>query len=111
MEVAGKKVYYYETKNGTCPYVEWRNSLDIRTQSILAARISRLKFGNLGHVSALGDGVHELKIDFGPGYRIYFGNIHGELVIILTGGSKRHQNSDITAAKTYWKDWKVRVDS
>lgn len=103
-----KEVLYYEMEDGNCPYVEWRNGLDISTQAILAARISRLEAGNPGHVENLGYGVHELKIDFGPGYRIYFGNAHGRLVIVLAGGSKRHQSQDIAEAKAFWKNWKAR---
>ncbi len=106
-----REVRYFEAEDARCPYVEWRDELDVRTQAILAARISRLEAGNPGHVESLGDGLRELKIDVGPGYRIYFGNAHGQLVIVLAGGSKRHQSKDIAEAKVFWKDWKVRNES
>ncbi|MGK5089410.1 hypothetical protein WDW86_17810 [Bdellovibrionota bacterium FG-2] len=70
-----KEVRYYEAEDASCPYVEWRNELDVRTQAILAARISRLEAGNPGHVENLGDGLHELKIDVGPGYRTQTGGL------------------------------------
>ena len=106
--VEKKEVQYYKSKDDKCPYIEWRSTLDMKTQAILASRISRLELGNLGFVENLGEGVHELKIDFGPGLRIYFGNMHGSLVIILAGGPKGTQSEDIAAAKLYWKDWKAR---
>ena len=105
--VQKKEVRFYETREGRCPCIEWRNSLDTKIQAIVAARISRLEMGNVGCANRPGEGVHELKIDFGPGFRIYFGNTHGTLVIILMGGSKKHQKRDILQAKIYWSDWKI----
>ena len=106
--ISKKEIFYYETKEGKCPYIEWISQMDLKGQAILEARISRLENGNIGKVENLGDGVHELKIDFGPGIRIYFGNANDTLVIILVGGTKKCQNQDIKLAKFYWKDWKNR---
>ena len=105
-----KEVEFYKSQDGSCPYSNWRNEQDAKTRAILAARILRLEAGNVGYVENLGDGVHELKIDFGPGLRIYFGNVHGQLVIILAGGTKRTQSEDIAQAKAFWKEWKARPE-
>lgn len=105
-----KEIQYYKTQDGFCPYFEWRNTLDAQTRAIIAARILRLEGGNVGYVENLGNGVHELKIDFGSGLRIYFGNAHGRLVIILAGGTKRTQSKDIAQAKIFWKEWNARPE-
>jgi putative addiction module killer protein len=65
-----------------------------------------LERGNPGKVAPVGEGVSELKIDFGPGYRVYFGQQGEELVIILAGGDKASQDRDIKAAKKMWGEWK-----
>lgn len=69
-------------------------------------RLTRLERGNPGNVAPVGEGVSELKIDFGPGYRVYFGQHGEELVIILGGGDKSTQDRDIKAAKKLWREWK-----
>ncbi len=106
--VERKDVRYYESADGFCPYAVWRSQLDVQTQAVMAARISRLETGNPGQVETVGAGVHELKIDFGPGFRIYFGNADGRLIIILAGGTKRRQSRDVAEARANWKDWKAK---
>lgn len=64
--------------------------------------------GNFSNVRGVGAGVHEYRIDFGPGYRIYFGKDGDLLVILLAGGTKKRQDADITAAKEHWQDYKRR---
>ena len=66
----------------------------------------RIRLGNFGYTRSVGQGVHELKIDYGPGYRVYFGQDGTKLVILLCGGDKRTQNADIKAAKAYWAAYK-----
>jgi len=65
-----------------------------------------MRLGNAGDSKSLGDGVHEIRIDYGPGYRVYYGNDGKSLIILLCGGDKRKQNVDIKTAKKYWLDYK-----
>jgi len=94
----------YQTATGTLPFLEWWQSLrDGRTKAIILARLARVRVGNMGNTRSVGEGVHELKIDYGPGYRVYFGHEGPQLVILLYGGDKRTQDDDITTAKAYWQ--------
>ena len=68
--------------------------------------IARLELGNVSNVKSVGEGVLEFRIDFGPGYRVYFGRDGEALVILLTGGTKKRQQRDIDAARAYWQDYK-----
>jgi putative addiction module killer protein len=70
--------------------------------------ITRIELGNFSNGKGVGAGVFEYKIDFGPGYRIYFGKDGDKLVILIGGGSKKHQSQDIAAAKERWADYKKR---
>jgi len=74
----------------------------------VAVALARLEQGNLSNVKTVGEGVLEYRIDWGPGYRIYFGRDDLALVILLTGGSKKRQQKDIEAAKAGWMDYKRR---
>jgi putative addiction module killer protein len=88
------------------PFSEWLASLkDGRAVGIVRARLNRIRLGNLGDCKPVGGGVDELRIDFGPGYRVYFGRDGPVLVILLCGGSKRTQARDIVAAQGYWKEY------
>jgi putative addiction module killer protein len=74
----------------------------------VAIALSRLERGNTSNVEAVGDGVAELKLNWGPGYRIYFGQDGKLIIILLTGGTKKRQSQDIAVAKAYWTDYKTR---
>jgi putative addiction module killer protein len=88
-------------------FTDWFSELkDRATRARIDVRIRRLSLGNPGVVKAVGDGVSELKIDFGPGYRVYFGSIGTEIVILLGGGDKGSQSKDIKAAKKLLKELK-----
>lgn len=107
MEVTPKVLQIFRSKNGSQPFTEWFERLrDQRAKQKILARLARVRAGNLGNVNTLGEGVHELKIDFGPGYRIYFGQQGTEIVILLCGGDKKTQDSDIKQAKAYWDEFK-----
>ena len=93
-------------KNGRSPFAEWFNSLDAVTAARVHKYIRRLEAGNLGAAKPLQDGVSELKIYFGPGYRVYFGRDGKTIIILLGGGSKRRQSADIIAAIERWKRYK-----
>jgi putative addiction module killer protein len=91
------------------PFGVWRDGFgDVKVKAAIAARIARLRGGNLSDSRSVGEGVIELEIDLGPGYRIYFG-ISGDDIILLCGGDKSTQNSDIVTAKRFWKDYKERT--
>lgn len=92
--------------NGKAPFEEWLLSLaDRTTRARILRRIDRLRFGNFGDARSVGEGVLELRIHFGPGYRVYFG-LHGaEVILLLCGGDKKTQIGDIAAAKLYWKEY------
>lgn len=95
----------YKTANGKEPYVEWIESLDKIVRARIKARITRIQeTNNLGIHEPVGDGVFELKFDFGPGHRVYFGFKTSTFLILLFGGNKKGQQKDIQTAKKYWKD-------
>ena len=98
------KVISYKTDTHKEPFTEWLDDLDIKTRNIIIARISRVRLGNFGDCKPLrsGNGIYELRVDYGPGYRIYYGKKGLYLIIILIGGSKRSQDRDIAKAKRYW---------
>jgi len=90
------------------PFAAWFNSLDAATAVRVDKYIRRLEAGNFGAAKALRDGVFELRLDFGPGYRVYYGRDGNTIIILLGGGSKRRQNADIAAAIERWKIYKQR---
>jgi len=93
-------------KSGKTPFTEWLDSLkDSRAVGIVRARLNRLRLGNFGDCKTVGDGVEELRIDFGPGYRVYFGRRDRLHVLVLCAGDKRTQNRDVLKAKKHWKEY------
>ena len=96
----------YVTEDGKKPYDEWLWKLkDLRAKARVAARVDRAVRGNFGNYRDLHTGVFELKEDFGPGYRIYFGVDGDEIIVLLVGGDKGSQSRDISKAKEYWTDY------
>ena len=107
MEVSEKQVENYVRPDGSCPFDDWMNSLrDQQARARIRTRIARVRLGNLGDCEPVGGGVLELKIDFGPGYRIYCGQVGAKLIILLCGGDKSSQGEDIRRAIEYWEDYK-----
>lgn len=99
----------YLTEEGRDPFKDWIASLgDRMAKARIAARVGRLSAGNFGDCKPLSDGVWELRIDHGPGYRVYYARAGQSLILLLVGGDKRKQQSDIETAMGYWKDWKRR---
>ncbi|NBU58951.1 MAG: type II toxin-antitoxin system RelE/ParE family toxin [Betaproteobacteria bacterium] len=98
----------YETEDGRSPFAEWFDDLDATAAAKITTALTRLGLGNTSNVKGLGSGVFEVKIDFGPGYRVYFGKDGQELVILLGGGTKKKQQRDIERAQDCWKDYKDR---
>lgn len=102
-----KELIIYETSSGKAPFEVWLDSLkDIKGRAIIRARLDRLEYGNPGKYAAVGHGVCELKIDFGPGYRVYFGEDGKTVVILLCGGNKSTQKKDISRAYHYWEEYR-----
>lgn len=89
----------YETEGGTSPFEEWLDELNAQAAAKVTTSLLRLEQGNTSNVKGVGAGVLELKIDFGPGYRVYFGKDGAEIVILLAGGTKKKQQRDIEQAQ------------
>jgi len=104
------EVWHYLTASGRNVIDDWMTGLkDEDAEGRIATRIGRLKAGNFGDCRSVGDGVWELRIDYGPGYRLYYA-IAGKLVVLLLcGGDKRTQLNDIKRAKDFWNDYKNRT--
>ena|SRR6266536_6290523 len=101
------QVELYQTPDGEFPYEHWFDRLkDKGTKSKIEARITRLRTGNWGRWKAVGDGVREIAIDFGPGYRIYAGQVDSNTVLLLCAGDKATQVRDISTAKQHWAEFK-----
>ena len=99
----------YITENGENPFHKWLNSLkDRAARARIRVRLNRIRLGNFGDCKLVGKGVNELRVDYGPGYRVYYGKFKTTIVILLCGGSKTSQSKDIQLAQTYWADFKRR---
>jgi len=102
------EIRYYVASDGHQPFAEWFADLEPVARAKVTRAIARMEQGNLSNAKSVGEGVLEYRIDFGPGYRVYFGRDGDTLVILLTGGTKKRQQSDIDAAHTCWRDYKQR---
>ncbi|MGM0601249.1 MAG: type II toxin-antitoxin system RelE/ParE family toxin [Candidatus Rifleibacteriota bacterium] len=103
------KIKHYLLENGLDPFGKWLNNLkDIKARAKINVKIDRLSQGNFSNSKSLGDGVVELKIDYGPGYRVYYGQAGKLVILLLCGGDKSSQQKDIETAKKYWADFKRR---
>ena len=101
-------IRYYIDAGGDAPFAEWFAELEPVASARITRAIARMEQGNFSNVKTVGEGVLEYRIDFGPGYRIYFGRDGETIVILLAGGNKKRQQRDIDAARTYWRDYKGR---
>lgn len=95
-------------ENGKSHYAEWFNSLDAAPAARIDRYVRRMENGNFGDSKAVGNGVRELRIDFGPGYRVYYGIDEGRIILLLGGGTKRRQSQDIRKATEKWLSYKKR---
>lgn len=103
------EIRHYLTRDGKDPIVEWLAGLrDMQAKAAVIRRLNRLEQGNFGDFKPLRDGVCELRIDVGPGYRVYYVRSARTVLLLLCGGTKRNQNSDIDRACNYWRDWRSR---
>ena len=99
---------YYLARDGESPFEQWFSGLDTAAAAKVSVSLARLEQGNFSRVETVGEGVLEYRIDWGPGYRVYFGRDGDTLVILLTGGTKKRQQRDIETAKENWNDYKRR---
>ena len=104
--MANIKVVEY-LQNGVSVFEKWFSSLDAQAAAKVTTALYRLEQGNFSNVKSAGQGVSEFRIDFGPGYRIYFGQEGNTLVILLGGGSKKTQSRDIGNAQSLWAQYKI----
>lgn len=98
----------YLDPSGRSPYAEWFDSLNAQAAAKVTTAVTRISQGNFSNVKGVGAGVYEYALDFGPGYRIYFGKDGERLVILLGGGTKKRQQKDINDAIVRWQDYKKR---
>ena len=101
-----KEVVAFRTRDGRVPFDEWLDEVgDKKAVARILARLARVRQGNLGDYKSVGEGVRELRVDYGPGYRVYFGQKGRALVVLLCGGDKRTQARDVRLAKQYWREF------
>ena len=97
----------FETTSGKRPFSKWLTDLkDLNGRAKIRVRLDRVRLGNFGQCEPVGDGVSELKVNYGPGYRVYFGLKGKRIVLLLCGGSKRTQSKDISNAIAFFKEFK-----
>ena len=112
MEAQPREIQRYITSEGRIPFAEWLASLrDREARARINSRLGRVRLGNLGDCRSVGEGVCELRIKYGPGYRVYFGQIGTTIVLLLCGGDKSTQVEDILKAKEYWTDYERRENA
>jgi putative addiction module killer protein len=109
-EAVPRRVEAYVTRDGKNVFQTWLDELaDERARVLLDKTVAKVRLGNLGQHKSVGEGVQEIVLDYGPGYRIYFGEHGATLVILLCGSTKKKQEEAIKQAKEYWNDWKERT--
>ncbi|MBI5246127.1 MAG: type II toxin-antitoxin system RelE/ParE family toxin [Elusimicrobia bacterium] len=109
MDIAPVEIRYYQTASEKRPFQVWLDSLDASVQQIVAVRLARIRRGLFGDAEPVGEGVFELKIDVGPGHRIYLGRDGKVVVILLHAGDKKRQSADIERAQGFWQDYLRRT--
>jgi len=98
----------YVSYAGVSPFARWRDGLNPVVRARVTTAVYRLEAGNFSAAKGAGAGIFELRMDFGPGYRVYFGKDGEELVVLLGGGSKKRQQADIEAAQALWQEYRAR---
>jgi putative addiction module killer protein len=98
----------YIDQEGSSPYAKWFNRLNAQAAAKVVTALVRIEQGNMSNTKSVGSGVFECRIDFGPGYRVYFGKDGDTPIILLGGGTKKRQQKDIQDARKIWKEYKQR---
>ena len=100
------RINIYQAEDGKVPFEIWlANMRDKRARAKILIRLDRVQLGNFGDSKSVGQGVSELRISEGKGYRVYYGRKEGEIVLLLCGGDKATQQTDIQLAKKYWRKY------
>jgi len=97
----------YVRDDGRSPFAEWFERLDDQAAAKITTALERMRAGNFGDHKSVGQGVVERRIDYGPGYRVYFGRDGARLVVLVGGGTKSRQSSDIKDAQANWAEYKA----
>ena len=106
MEVQPQEIRYYVTEEDVKPFIVWFNAFRNHTaRNRIEIRLKRIELGNFGDCKFVGEGVYELRVDTGPGYRVYFGRVDATIVLLLYGGDKSSQDRDILLAQKYWSNY------
>ncbi len=109
MDAKPQTLREYVTPDGKNPFREWLHTLrDVGARAKVRVRLNRVRLGNFGDAKAVGGGVSELRIPYGPGYRVYFARAGDTIVLLLCGGDKSSQKRAIGTAKEYWLDYQRR---
>lgn len=107
ISVKSRKAVRFQTTNGSIPFDGWLAKLkDVRTKTKIVTRIERAELGLFGDWKSIDAEVKELRIDWGPGYRVYFAIHQDKIILLLMGGDKKSQEKDILKAKSYWIEYK-----
>jgi putative addiction module killer protein len=110
MEGSQIELLEYLTEDGENPFHKWLISLKDRSvRARIRVRLNRVRLGDFGDCKPVGKGVSELRVDYGPGYRVYYGKSGMTIVILLCGGSKKSQSRDVQLAQAYWADFQRRT--
>ncbi|WP_375674298.1 type II toxin-antitoxin system RelE/ParE family toxin [Bartonella sp. CL100XZDX] len=105
------EIRHYLTSDGKDLIADWLRKLrDMQAKTAIIRRLNRLEQGNFGDFKPLREGIHELRINVGPGYRVYYVQSGKTVLLLLCGGSKKTQETDITRACACWRDWQNRED-
>jgi putative addiction module killer protein len=107
MDVEPRQLKMLVLGTGRCPFEDWYRSIrDTTTRVRIRTRLVRIRNGNFGDCKPVGQGVNELRLDFGPGYRVYYVEVDEVIVVLLVGGDKSSQSSDIKRAQELWVEYK-----
>ena len=103
------EILHFQTSDGHDLFGRWLDQLnDKQAQARIAARLLRLHNGNFGDCKPIGEGIWELRVDWGPGYRVYYAIAGRRLILLCEGGDKRTQSADIQRATERWLEWQRR---
>lgn len=103
-------IIFYTTDTGKQPFADWQAKLVPKTEAVIIGRLARIRCGNFGDCKPIrgSNGIYELRIDYGPGYRIYYGKSGATILVLLVGGCKSSQGRDIAKATQYWLDFQEK---
>lgn len=100
------QIEHYQNQTKRTPFIEWLEVLqNAQAKNCILRRINRLELGNFGDCKPCRNGVWELRIDVGPGYRVYYARSGKQIIVLLCAGDKKNQSADISRACDYWRDW------